>query len=167
MTREGYGEAFHKGFARTIRFLQSRGASRDRAEEFAQAAWTKGWERLTQLRNDGLVGLWVNTIAFNQLRGATRRDAFEAPLTEVRGQVGVDCTAIDADTIFKRCHPREELLFKHLLYGFTTAEIAASLGASENAIRIRLLRARGSVRRKLGLGPAVSGKAAQRAVATR
>lgn len=120
-----------------------------------------------QLRNDGLVGLWVNTIAFHQLRQAIRRDAFEAPLKELRGQVGVDCTAIDADTILKRCHPREEVLFKHLLYGFTAAEIAASLGASENVIRIRLLCPRGSVRRRLGLDPIVSDKAAQRAVETR
>jgi DNA-directed RNA polymerase specialized sigma24 family protein len=165
MTREGYGEAFQEGFVRTIYFLQSRGACRDRAEEYAQAAWTKGWERLTQLRNDGLVGLWVNSIAFNQWRRAARRDALAAPLTEVRGQVGVDCAAIDANAILRRCRPREEVLLKHLLNGFTTEEIAASLGASENAIRIRLLRARGSIRRRLVLRPTVSDKSAQSAVA--
>ncbi|MFZ3339232.1 MAG: hypothetical protein WA213_00010 [Terriglobales bacterium] len=151
MTREGYGEAFHKGFARTIRFLQSRGASCDRAEEVAQAAWTKGWERLTQLRDDRLVGPWVNAIAFNELRQAIRRDAFEAPLKEVSGQIGVDCAAIDAASIVKRCHPREEVLFKHLLHDFTTGELAASLGASRTAIRIRLLRARRLVRHRIGL----------------
>ena len=151
MTREGYGEAFHKEFARTIRFLQSRGASSDRAEEAAQAAWTKGWERLTQLRADGLVGPWVNAIAFNEPRQTIRRASFEAPLKESWGQVGVDSAAIDAAAILRGCHPREEVLFNHLLHDFTTAEIANSLGASRTAVRIRLLRARRSVRRRVGL----------------
>ena len=63
MTREEYGQAYQRGFDLTVRLLLSRGAPRDRAREVAQAAWARGWERLSQLRNESLVVTWVNTIA--------------------------------------------------------------------------------------------------------
>src|ERR1700680_3274425 len=68
MTRNEYGEAYEAGFDRTVRFLLSRGAQRDDAVEAAQAAWARGWERVTQLRDESLVMTWVNAIAFNFLR---------------------------------------------------------------------------------------------------
>ncbi len=68
MTREGYGQAYQKGFSLTVRFLLSRGVQRDAADEAAQAAWVKGWERLEQLRNESSVTTWVNTIALNVYR---------------------------------------------------------------------------------------------------
>jgi hypothetical protein len=46
MTREEYGTAYQKGYNLTVRFLVSRGLSYDSAQETAQAAWAKGWERL-------------------------------------------------------------------------------------------------------------------------
>ncbi len=46
MTREEYGAAYKKGYNLTVRFLVSRGLSYDSAQETAQAAWVKGWERL-------------------------------------------------------------------------------------------------------------------------
>ena len=147
MTSDGYGNAFNKGFGYTVRFLQSRGASRDRAEEGAQAAWTKGWERLAQLRNESMVCCWVNAIALNEFRRGIRKDSCDAPLEEVCGQIGVDCAAIDAATILKLCHPRDQVLFQHQMRGLTTEEIATALGATRTAIRIRLLRARRSARR--------------------
>ncbi|MEO8026754.1 MAG: hypothetical protein ABI823_09775 [Bryobacteraceae bacterium] len=147
MTSEGYGDAFRRGFGYTIRYLQARGASRDRAEEVAQAAWSKGWERLTQLRNDDRVAFWVNTIALNEFRRGMRRDSSAAPLEDVCGQIGVDSSPIDAATILKRCHPRDRILFHHQMHGLTTEEMAVAVGATKTAIRIRLLRARRAARR--------------------
>ncbi len=148
MTSEGYAEAFQKGFGYTRRYLRSRGASSDQAEEVAQAAWAKGWERITQLRQDCLVGRWVNTIALNELRRGLRGQAFHEPLTDVCGDMGVDCAAIDAAAILKRCRLRDQILITHQLQGRTTREIAALLGISQTAIRLRLLRARRAVRRQ-------------------
>jgi DNA-directed RNA polymerase specialized sigma24 family protein len=62
MTRDGYGQAYQRGFDRTVGFLVSRGVDRDSANEVAQAVWLRGWERLPQLRNESLVVTWVNTI---------------------------------------------------------------------------------------------------------
>src|SRR5271169_3136048 len=120
MTSERYGEAFLKGFGYTTRYLQSRGASRDQAEEVAQAAWAKGWERLGQLRQECVVGLWVNSIALNEFRRGIWRQSFSVPLGEVSGEVGVDCARIDAATILKRCRARDQILFEHQLQGHTT-----------------------------------------------
>src|SRR5258708_1036554 len=48
MTVEAYGQAYQRGFDRTIRLLLSRGARSECAKEAAQAAWAKGWERINQ-----------------------------------------------------------------------------------------------------------------------
>ena len=74
MTKEGYGQAYQRGFELTVRFLLSRGVQRDNAREVAQAAWVRAWERLSQLRDDNLVVTWVNTIALNVYRGLIRKD---------------------------------------------------------------------------------------------
>ena len=63
MTREQYGQAYQKGFNLTVRFLVSRGFAYDSAQETAQAAWVKGWERLSQLRDPSMVLTWMNSIA--------------------------------------------------------------------------------------------------------
>ena len=73
MTTEEYGTAYEHGFALTVRFLISRGLLTDAAEETAQAAWAKGWERLTQLRNEHMLLTWVNSIALNLYRSVRRK----------------------------------------------------------------------------------------------
>jgi DNA-directed RNA polymerase specialized sigma24 family protein len=74
MTREQYGQAYQKGFNLTVRFLVSRGLAYDSAQETAQAAWVKGWERLAQLRDPSMVLTWMNSIALNIHRSYIRRE---------------------------------------------------------------------------------------------
>ena len=163
MTSERYGEAFLKGFRYTTRYLQSRGASRDQAEEVAQAAWAKGWERLGQLRQDCVVGLWVNSIALNEFRRGIQRQSLYVPLVDASGGVGVDCAAMDAATILKRCRARVQM-FEHQLLGHTTGEIATLLGTSKTAIRIRLLRARRAARHQAEAKPSFRESAERRSL---
>jgi DNA-directed RNA polymerase specialized sigma24 family protein len=54
------------------------------AEEVAQAAWAKGWERLSQLRNESFVVIWVNTIALNVYRSGLRRKRLSSAAQEFR-----------------------------------------------------------------------------------
>ena len=51
LTREDYALAYKDGYSKTVRFLASTGAPMELAEEVAQAAWARGWERLSQLRH--------------------------------------------------------------------------------------------------------------------
>ena len=129
-----------------MRYIQSRGASSEHAEEIAQEAWTRGWERLAQLREDGMVGFWANTIAINEFRRRFRKERLYVELEETRGQIGVDHAPIDAATILGMCNASHRALFAHQSRGLTTEEIATELGATGRAPRIRLHRARITVR---------------------
>ena len=147
MTKNAFGQAYQSGFDRTIRFLISRGAARDGAQEAAQAAWARGWERLAQLRNDEMLLTWVNTIALNIYRRARHcEERFQQPLPELRSLLRIDMAAIDIARILKFCRPRERRLLELQMQGVTTRELARNNGVTETAIRIRLLRARRAAR---------------------
>jgi DNA-directed RNA polymerase specialized sigma24 family protein len=83
MTRDEFGSAYEKGYNLTVRFLVSRGLSYDSAQETAQAAWVRGWEKLGQLRDSRLVLTWMNTIALNIHRSCLRREPFLQALPEL------------------------------------------------------------------------------------
>jgi DNA-directed RNA polymerase specialized sigma24 family protein len=151
MTEEGFGQAYRKGFMGTVRMLRSRGASVDSAEDVAQAAWLQGWQKLDQLRNDGMIGSWVNAIAINYHYRRSRQESRFQPLTDFQENVGVDLTPphianLDTQKILKLCRPSDRILFQHQLRGLNTEEIARKQRVSATAIRIRLLRARRAVR---------------------
>jgi DNA-directed RNA polymerase specialized sigma24 family protein len=145
MTRESYGQAYQRGFDRTIRFLRSRGVARDLAGDVAQAAWVKGWERLSQLRDESMVTTWVNSIAFNVYRGILRKEKATATLTDYQAQVELNLAALDVVRVLKFCKPRDRALLELQMQGATAHELAQNHGVTVTAIRIRLLRARRSV----------------------
>jgi DNA-directed RNA polymerase specialized sigma24 family protein len=149
MTRDEYGKAYQRGFDLTVRLLLSRGAPRDRAREVAQAAWVRGWERLSQLRNEELVVTWVNTIALNVYRSVLRSEPAYQALPELSTKAGVNLAAIDVARILKICRPCDRLLLEQQMRGVTAEEIARTQGVSETAIRIRLLRARRAARSRV------------------
>ena len=148
MTKEVYGKAYERGFPRTIRFLISRGLGEDYARDIAQAAWMRGWERISQLRDEATVSTWVNTIALNLYRTSLRNNHPLEPITE-QGAVWPNFEAVDLRRLLKFCRPSERRLLEQQMQGLTAEEISRELGVSETAIRIRLLRARRSMRRAL------------------
>jgi len=146
MTQEAYGQAYRKGYALTVRLLRSRGASTDSAEDLAQAAWLRGWQKREQLRDARLVVSWVNTIALNYHRRGIKTEARFQALSEICGHIGIDLAPLEATRILKVCRPLDRTLFEQQLSGLTTKEIATKQGVSETAIRIRFSRARRAVR---------------------
>ena len=147
MTQERYEQAYQHGFVKTVRLLRSRGASRDDAEDVAQAAWLKGWQKLEQLRDEGAIVGWINTIAVNRHRRASlKQTRDQVLLRDVCGQIGIDSAPLDAAKILNHCRPRDRVLFEQQLVGLTTQEIAATQGVTATAIRIRFLRARRAIR---------------------
>jgi len=147
MTSDGYGRAYQRGFNLTVGFLISRGVHRDNAEELAQAAWVKGWERLSQLRKEDFVVLWVNTIALNFYRSWLRKNRLSLAAQDLGLKTTViDVAAIDLARILRFCRPRERHLLEQSMTGVTPGELADEQGVTETAIRVRLLRARREVR---------------------
>jgi len=146
MTEEGYGQAYKEGFVRTVRLLRSRGASMDNAEDAAQAAWVRGWQKLDQLRDETTIVSWVNTIALNYHRREIRVQARYRTLFEICGPSVPDSAPLDTARILTLCRPRDRILFEQQLRGLTTEEIAKKQGVTTTTIRVRILRARRAVR---------------------
>ncbi|HVO96891.1 MAG TPA: sigma factor-like helix-turn-helix DNA-binding protein [Bryobacteraceae bacterium] len=145
-----YAQAFESGYGATRRFLLSRGAPMEEAEEIAQAAWVRGWEYRDQLRDPGLVSFWVNSIARNLFRAR-----FRAPVqTEIDDACAVytmDLDAIEVGRLLERCPQRDRQLLERSLEGYSAEEIARSEGITPTGIRVRLLRIRQSLRGQLNL----------------
>jgi DNA-directed RNA polymerase specialized sigma24 family protein len=55
--------------------------------------------------------------------------------------------SIELASLLDSCCPSDRVLLLHQLHGLTTSEMAREVGATETAVRIRLMRARRSVRR--------------------
>jgi len=148
MTRKEFGAAYVNGCNRTVRFLLSRGLSEDDARETAQAAWVRGWERRDQIRDSEKTLTWVNSIALNLYRSRRRRDYRQEELDEFPIPPRVSLIAIDVRRMMDRCSNTDrDLLEKRYFYGYGMKELARDQGCSQTAVRVRLMRARRSLRR--------------------
>lgn len=150
LDRDEFGDAFRHGYPMTLRFLLSRGAHTDTAEEIAQAAWAKGWECREQLQRPHMVGAWVNSIAKNMLKNRLRADQKLEALTESSKSGGLPQVAVDLKRILKNCERRDALILRgYYIEGYTTEEIARQVGLTPVTVRVRLLRLRRSLRTQL------------------
>jgi DNA-directed RNA polymerase specialized sigma24 family protein len=150
MSRSEYAEAFEAGFAATRRFLLSRGAGLEEAEEIAQAAWARGWEYRDQLRDPALVGFWVNSIARNLFRARFRSKVI-LPIEGVDSPYTMNLEEIEVHLLLDRCPRRDRKLLERSLEGYSAEEIARSEGITSTGIRVRMLRIRQSLREQLSL----------------
>ena len=148
MTREAYGQVYQEGKERTIRFLLSRGVASILAADIAQSAWLRGWERLSQLRDERMVVTWINTIALNLYRHAVRKEPFQQVIEESlhAKKTFLNLAAIDVAKALHLCRPPDRALLEALMIGVTAKEIAQVEGVTETTVRIRFLRARRSAR---------------------
>jgi len=147
MTGEYFGIAYQRGFPMTVKFLLSKGISYEAALDTAQAAWTRGWEKRSQLRQPNLVFTWTNSIALNLYRTILRRERQTEPIEDLQRSTNLNVAAIDVERILTQCKPNDRIVLEeHYIDGYKTSEIAQLRGCSETAVRIRLLRARRKLR---------------------
>ena len=150
MQRNDYALAFENGYTATRRFLLSRGAPVEEAEEIAQAAWARGWEFRDQLRDPGLVSFWVNSIARNLFRARFRKP-LQTEIEDASAVYQLDLDAIEVGRMLAKCPKRDRELLEQSLEGYSAEEIARHEGITPTGIRVRLLRIRQSLRDKLNL----------------
>ena len=149
MTKEEYGTAYERGFTLTVRLLLSRGLFADQAEETAQAAWAKGWERLAQLRNQHMVVTWVNSIALNLFRSILRKPVLQS-LPERSAAPRINLAAIDVNRVLTFCRTNDRVVLQQrYLEDCAIRDIAQKHGWTETAVRIRLVRARRFARARM------------------
>ena len=147
MTRDEFGLAYQMHFRKTILFLMANGLSADAAQETAQAAWTRGWERLSQLRDVRTLLIWLNRVALNLYRSVLRREPEYEELASNVTAPDLNLAAIDAETILGHCNLRDRRMLRdYYLKGLHLSEIAARHGWRENTARVRLFRARQAAR---------------------
>jgi RNA polymerase sigma factor (sigma-70 family) len=149
MKRNEYADAFQKGYSATRRFLLSRGAALDEAEEIAQAAWVRGWEYREQLRDPSMVNFWVNSIARNLFRARFRTPPV-IPLEGIDPSYSMSLEEqIEVRRMLERCCPRDRALLEKSLEGYSAEEIAKDEGISSTGIRVRMLRIRQGIRAQI------------------
>ena len=151
MKRNEYSDAFLNGYSATRRFLLSRGAALDEAEEIAQAAWARGWDYRDQLRDPSMVSFWVNSIARNLFRARFRTP----PTISLEGidpsyTMGLE-EQIEVRRMLDLCPERDRALLAKSLEGYSAEEIAQDEGISSTGIRVRMLRIRQGIRAQLAL----------------
>jgi DNA-directed RNA polymerase specialized sigma24 family protein len=151
MKRNEYADAFQKGYSATRRFLLSRGAALDEAEEIAQAAWVRGWEYREQLRDPSMVNFWVNSIARNLFRARFRTP----PVIPLEGidpsySMGLE-EHLEVRRMLDRCPARDRQLLEKSLEGYSAEEIARDEGISSTGIHVRTLRIRQGIRAQIAV----------------
>jgi len=148
MTPESFADAYVKGYRLTVRFLLSKGATLDQAEETAQTAWVRGWEARSQLQLENRVLPWVNSIAYHRLCNVHRGSVKNVELTEIADSRQPSAAhRVDADILLNRCSPLDRsLMEQRYLEGMDMKEIAARQGLSEIAVRVRIHRCQHTLR---------------------
>jgi RNA polymerase sigma factor (sigma-70 family) len=155
MNREKFfGESYVKGFRRTEALLRGRGAKPDVAQELAQAAWAKTWQCLLQLRDDRRILQFVNTIAIRLFLDEVARNRRLTELipavSDVRIPPAADLRRIDLRNALRKCPACQRTLLETVYLrneDRSTAEIAAALRITEEALHHRLSRARRTLRK--------------------
>ena len=145
MTRTEYGLAYIEGFKRTFKLLLSKGASPEDANEIAQAAWVRGFVRLSQFRDECRVVGWVNQIALNLLEDFRRGRRFEelSAKDEPTVKPAVNLSAIDVARAKQACTARQwQVTDAVYLNERSCREVASQFGMSLNAVHALLRRAR-------------------------
>ena len=133
------------------------GGDQDVAEDAVQAAWSIAWRKLHSLRDPGNVKPWLLKVAANEARQLVRRER-RRPVVEIDpGQL--DPTAVDPagraadldlESAFRHLPADDQaLLALRYVAGLDSFEIAAATGTSGSAVRGRIARALGRLRREL------------------
>jgi len=156
LTREQYGQAYEKGFRRTVAVLRRRRANAEEARELAQEAWTRGWERLAQLRDPRQAVAWINKIAIrlflDNVATSRRMTDLTSAAVDARISPTVNVAVIDLErALLQQCSERQRELIEtvHLHEDRTAVEVSIDLGTSVGAIHHRLSRLRRKLRRAM------------------
>lgn len=121
----------------------------DECEDAVQSAILLAWEHLPQLRREGAFEAWLTQILVNQCRQTLRQRKKDEQTIQNLRQSHEEAvhqeTGLDEALETMSPEARKLLLMRHE-EGYTVSEIAQKLHTSENAVKMRLYRARQSLR---------------------
>jgi len=122
------------------------------AEDVLQQAWLSVFRNLSQFRGDASFATWATRIAVREAIALTRKRPIVADMIETASDVAPDAELARAQigALLEDCLAnipqgnREVMVLRDVLE-LDTAETAACLGLSEEAVRVRLHRARAAI----------------------
>jgi len=143
VTPDEFANAYERGFAGTVRILCAYGVRRrSDADELAQAAWVRGWERCASIMDPRRITQWVNAIAINRFRNLQRGGRRFEALGDIPC-VPQMFTASCVRQMLEKCDRMDRrLLESFYIFGNSLEEIAVSCKTTPGAMRVRLCRAR-------------------------
>jgi DNA-directed RNA polymerase specialized sigma24 family protein len=156
LSAEEFDISYQQRFASTVRYLSFRGLHSDAANEWAQAVWSRAWERRHQLRTDADLPKWVNSIAINMYRNALQsiRNTVQLWDAEICGsEVGFDNHILASRLLNLTAAMDRKLLHERFYMGHSDAEIARDHGISRLAVRLRFYRAKVRLQASLARPP--------------
>jgi RNA polymerase sigma factor (sigma-70 family) len=125
----------------------------DDAEDVAQEALLRAYLGLSQLRDPARFGAWLCGIAVNVAKMRLRRRSLETRLVfEPASDDGLEereLLGLVRDAVEVLPPGQRDVVLMHYLDGLSCDEIAALLGRSPGAVRVRLHRARQQLREQL------------------
>jgi RNA polymerase sigma-70 factor (ECF subfamily) len=122
------------------------------AEDVLQQAWLDVFRNLAQFRGDSSFATWATRIAVHRAVAVTRKRPLVAEVVEAASDAAPDAELARAQIgeLLESCLAqipqghREVMVLRDILE-LDTAETAACLGLTEEAVRVRLHRARAAV----------------------
>jgi RNA polymerase sigma-70 factor (ECF subfamily) len=143
-----------------FRYLRGFVGDAEHARDLVQDTFLRAFRSLGSLEDPALLRSWLYRIAHNLACSALRRRRLVSwlPLlpTQRGGHPSPDRGAIEAAQVEEALSriPAEQRapLLLHLVAGFSYAEIAALLGVTEGAVRMRISRGRVAFRAAYGAG---------------
>jgi RNA polymerase sigma-70 factor (ECF subfamily) len=163
---EAFGALYRIYFDPIYRYLRSRTASTQEAEDMAETVFLRAFQALPRYRERGLpFSAFLYRVARNLLADSYRRPDRHAPLDELDGQAGSARSVESADDarrsrerlageLARLAPDHQEVIRLRILLGMTTREAATWMQRSEGAVRVLLFRALRELRKRLSDDPA-------------
>jgi len=144
-------------YAPLVRGLALYCGDRAVAEELAQDAFARAYQRWSKVSSMARPGAWVRTVAFNLARSRFRRKGAERRAYARHGAGPSAAPAVEtADVLTVReavralpDRQREVLIHRYFL-GASVAETAEAVGVSDNAVKSATFKGIENLRRQLG-----------------
>ena len=126
--------------------------NRREAEELAQDAWVRAWERLGSFRGDATFGTWMHRLTVNLLLDRRRSDArWKKRVVSMDDEARVEPAAVaapagarlDLERAVRTLPEGARVVFLlHEVEGYKHREIAERLGVAVGTVKAQLHRAR-------------------------
>jgi RNA polymerase sigma-70 factor (ECF subfamily) len=149
---EAFGRLY-RAHAQRVHMLARRLVGSHSADEATQDVFVRAWTKLGSYRGEAQFGTWLHRLAVNVLiryaQSARRREQRDVDLaSELQGGAPSDPhVRLDLDTALSAIGETfRRVVVLHDMEGYSHEEIAALLGISASASRMRLSRARMALR---------------------